>query len=177
MVKWPVDNLWINRRVMHMYREQTEARKSYKANNHIPHWTVHPKLLTRSGRMGRLAENLVIWHLRQKHWQIWARNYQTRNGEVDIIAVKRNADLPGYPTVAFVEVKSRSSRSALPPELNVTSAKRAKIVKVMKQWIGEHARFQAVYRCDIASVIVEPHRSPRLKYFPNAFCAREQFGW
>ena len=133
--------------------------------------------LTQSARVGRISENLTIWYLINRGWQIWGRNYQTHKGEVDIIAVKENADLKGYPTVAFIEVKSRSSRAALPPELNVTSAKRKKIVAVMHQWIGEHARLKAVYRCDIASVIVEPRRSPEISYFPNAFCGHEMFGW
>ena len=156
-------------------RPQNIKRSAEKP--HVCHWTSRRMCLTQSARVGRISENLTIWYLINRGWRIWGRNYQTHKGEVDIIAVKENADLKGYPTVAFIEVKSRSSRAALPPELNVTSAKRKKIVAVMHQWIGEHARLKAVYRCDIASVIVEPRRSPEISYFPNAFCGHEMFGW
>ncbi len=105
------------------------------------------------------------------------RNFETHRGEIDIIAERMDADLKGYPTVAFVEVKSRTSRHGLSPEYSVTPAKRKKVTSTMKYWIGTHPFEKAVYRCDIASVIIEKHKSPRIQYFPSAFSPREQFGW
>ncbi|MBR4984302.1 MAG: YraN family protein [Proteobacteria bacterium] len=141
------------------------------------HWTSRRARLSKTARTGRISENLVVWYLKQHSWHIWDRNYQTHRGEVDIIAIKDGADLRGYPTVAFIEVKSRTTRAALSPELSVSAVKRKKIVSVMRQWIAEHTRLKAVYRCDIASVIIEPHGFPRISYYPNAFCGHEEFGW
>ena len=140
-------------------------------------WILNKRKFDRHEQTGKCAENLVIWHLRATGWTILARNFQTHKGEIDVIASRQSEDLRGYPTVAFIEVKSRASAIGLGPEDNVTPAKRAKITATMKQWIGAHPRLQAVYRCDIASVLLVPHRAPRLRYFKNAFYPREQFGW
>ena len=145
--------------------------------HHKAFWTPHRQTFNAKSRTGRCAENLVIFYLKKRGWKIIARNYETLRGEIDIIAGKPNADLMGYPTIIFVEVKSRSHDQGLAPELNVTVAKQRKFTATMRQWIGSHARLKAVYRCDIAALIVPPKKPPRIRYFPNAFYIRESFGW
>ena len=152
-------------------------RQTDKHLHHKQFWTPHYQIITASRRVGRSAENLVIFYLKNRGWRILARNYETSRGEVDIIAYKMHADLKGYPTVVFVEVKSRSNAQGLSPELNVTAAKQRKLSATIRQWIGAHARLRAVYRCDIAALIVPRKKIPRIRYFPNAYCMREPVGW
>ena len=159
----------------------THRRSTFRKSPNRPSgsgvWTPANNLLTPAKRTGRIAENLAVYYLRARGWVILARNYKTHAGEIDIIASRMNEDLRGYPTVAFVEVKSRTTSKGLPPVMSVTRAKRHKITAAMHKWIGSHARVKAVYRCDIASIVVEKGRAPRITYYPAAFCAREEFVW
>lgn len=140
-------------------------------------WTPVHTVLNKTARTGRIAENLVIYYLKLQGWHLRARNYETKKGEIDIIASKMDEDLRGYPTIAFIEVKSKTSSKGLSPALSVTKSKRRKVTMTMRQWIGANPYEKAVYRCDIASVILEKNKSPRITYYPSAFCAHEQFGW
>jgi putative endonuclease len=56
-------------------------------------------------KRGRGAETLGCWYLRLKGWRILARRARVPGGEVDIIARRGR-------TLAFVEVKARSSADA-----------------------------------------------------------------
>ena len=56
-------------------------------------------------RRGRGAETLACWYLRLKGWRILARRARVPGGEVDIVARRGS-------TLAFVEVKARSSDAA-----------------------------------------------------------------
>jgi putative endonuclease len=56
-------------------------------------------------KRGRGAETLACWYLRLKGWRILARRARVPGGEVDIVARRRR-------TLAFVEVKARSSDQA-----------------------------------------------------------------
>lgn len=56
-------------------------------------------------KRGRGAETLACWYLRLKGWRILARRARVPGGEVDIVAKRRK-------TLAFVEVKARSSEQA-----------------------------------------------------------------
>jgi putative endonuclease len=56
-------------------------------------------------KRGRGAETLACWYLRLKGWRILARRARVPGGEVDIVARRRQ-------TLAFVEVKARSSEQA-----------------------------------------------------------------
>jgi putative endonuclease len=53
-------------------------------------------------RKGRKGETLAVWLLRFKGYRIIARRFKTKQGEVDIIARKRDV-------VAMVEVKARAT--------------------------------------------------------------------
>lgn len=153
---------------------------SLKSSPHhkiISSWSPKHSSFNHSAKIGRAAENLVIWYLKSHGWSLRARNYETHKGEIDIIAQKMNADLNGYPTVAFIEVKARSNAHGLPPQLNVTIAKQKKITATMRQWIGSHPREKNVYRCDIAALILQRGKTPKIQYFPSAFCAHDPLGW
>jgi len=53
-------------------------------------------------KAGRRAETLACWYLRLKGYRIIARRFKTKQGEIDIAAIKRNI-------VAIIEVKQRAS--------------------------------------------------------------------
>lgn len=156
------------------YIRKTPSKPSLRPKQWIPQYRVP---LSPSRQTGIIAENLVKSFLKYRGWQILTKNYGTKQGEIDIIASKMHADLKGYPTVIFIEVKSRRINHGLPPEQNVTLSKQKKISQTIKHWIAQHPKLRAVYRCDVASVWLEKNKLPRIKYIPSAFCVRQDFGW
>src|SRR3954469_12502612 len=50
--------------------------------------------------LGRLGERLAAHHLERLGYEVVARNHRTRHGELDLVAVDRDA-------LVFVEVKTR----------------------------------------------------------------------
>lgn len=67
-------------------------------------------------RLGRLGEDLASAELVRRGYEIEARNWRCRLGEVDIVA--RHEDL-----WAFFEVRTRRGREYGTPEESVTPAK------------------------------------------------------
>lgn len=113
--------------------------------------------------LGNQGEQLVSDWLEQQQFTILARNFQTRLGEVDIIASK--ADV-----VAFVEVKTRNVEY-FPISQTVTFAKQQRIIKAAKQFILTNQLRDKVFRFDVATVNYEKSRH-KIDYIPNAFQAR-----
>ena len=127
--------------------------------------------------IGRAAENLTIWYLKSRGWVIRGRNFATKHGEIDIIAMRQNADMKGMLTIAFIEVKSSSRMHGLSPLLSVSREKRRRMNNTIRDWIGAHPREKAIYRRDIASVCIVRHRLPSIRYIPGAFTNDDPYGW
>ncbi|WP_295529606.1 YraN family protein [Novosphingobium sp. Chol11] len=68
-------------------------------------------------RQGRRGEMLAAWYLRLKGWRVLARRQKIGVGEVDLIARKGR-------TVAFIEVKWRSSGAALDQAIDARRLRR-----------------------------------------------------
>lgn len=135
---------------------------------------LHLNLHTVSGRHGRAAENLSIWFLKNHHFQILERNFNSYTGEVDIIAAKHQNN---FLSVHFIEVKAHFYPNLLPPQNAVTRAKQKKIVSAAHYWILKHRFIKAVYRFDIIAIQKFGRHTPRIRFFKNAFVPRQDFGW
>ena len=71
-------------------------------------------------KRGRSAETLACWYLRLHGWRILARRARVPGGEVDIVARRGR-------TLAFVEVKARSSEAAVAHSLDAYRMRRVAI--------------------------------------------------
>ncbi len=80
----------------------------------------------RATRNGRLAEAMAAQYLEMDDYTILARNARCGPLEVDLIATRGN-------TVAFVEVRMRSSRSHGRPEETVRHHKRQNLLRAVEQ--------------------------------------------
>jgi putative endonuclease len=84
--------------------------------------------------LGRLGEELAAEHLERLGWQIVARNWRTRRGEIDIVA--HDGDW-----LVFVEVRTRrASRTGGDPFLgrpedSVTPKKQLKLVRMAEAYL------------------------------------------
>lgn len=110
--------------------------------------------------LGARGEQMVAQWLEAKGFEIVARNYSCRSGEIDIIALKGEI-------LAFVEVKLRNSSYFNLSEV-VGPAKQRKIISAAKLFLLHNRYREHVYRFDIA--LLEPKEDRfALTYLPNAF--------
>jgi len=113
---------------------------------------------------GERGETLAYWYLRQAGYTIVARNQRARSGAGEL-------DLVGWdgPVLAFVEVKTRTSLEAGPPEAAVSRTKQKRVAKAAKEFLPRLKKHPVNYRFDIASVAWEPGSGFRVRLIKDAF--------
>lgn len=95
--------------------------------------------------MGAYGEAVAVRHLEDAGYTVLDRNWRTRSGEVDVVAVRGGV-------VVFAEVKCRRSVLFGPPAVAVTRAKAARLRLVAAAWLDAHGLGDAVVRFDVVSV-------------------------
>ncbi len=114
-----------------------------------------------SKRTGDWGEALAADHLRRKGYEIVARNYRSRFGEIDLIA--RNA---GF--IVFVEVKLRASdRFGLPREF-VGRKKRERLRATALLWLEAHETGSQP-RFDVIEICAPEGQIPKIVHLEDAF--------
>ncbi len=94
--------------------------------------------------MGRFGEQLAVEHLERLDYEIVARNFRTRYGELDIVAFRHGV-------LVFVEVKTRRAGSGSPFE-SLHLKKRAQVRRIASAYLnatperprGNMLRFDAI---------------------------------
>ena len=98
---------------------------------------------------GARGEALAADHYVAAGYEVLARNWRCRQGELDLV-VHRDRVL------VFCEVKTRSSdRFGLPIEA-ITREKRQRIRLLAGRWLDEHKPVVREVRFDVASVLLAP---------------------
>ncbi|OGY20967.1 MAG: hypothetical protein A2126_03015 [Candidatus Woykebacteria bacterium GWB1_45_5] len=95
--------------------------------------------------LGRLGEKLAASLLRRKGYKILERNFQSRLGEIDIVAVDGD-------TLVFVEVKARIGRKFGLPEEAVRPWKLKAIEKVGAYFRLLHPETPEAQRIDVVAI-------------------------
>lgn len=115
-------------------------------------------------KVGARGETLAYWHLRRAGYVIVARNRrpQSRGGELDMVGWDG-------PVLAFIEVKTRTSGEAGPPETAVSLHQQRRIVKSAQEYMRRLKRRPAGYRFDIASVLWNPAAGYQVRVVKDAF--------
>ncbi len=106
---------------------------------------------------GRKGERIACRFLLRQGFDILARRYRGRSGELDIIALEQD-------TLAFVEVKTRHSREFGEPWEFVDWRKQQILRRAAEEFIADHDLGQYAYRFDIVSVL-----GNEVTLFRNAF--------
>ena len=113
--------------------------------------------------IGAAGESQAALFLQQKGFNILAKNYKTKLGEIDVIAQRGDV-------IAFVEVKTRTSHY-FHASLLITPSKQRKIALTAKQFIQENnldgnfvLRFDTVF-------VSHKENGVEFEYIPNAFHA------
>ncbi|MDR1616329.1 MAG: YraN family protein [Syntrophomonadaceae bacterium] len=97
---------------------------------------------------GRNGENSAVQYLKQKGYQIIARNYRTRLGEIDIIC-----DMG--PVLVFVEVKTRTNLHFGYPEEAINQKKKETIKNVASLYLQEAKTHYEEIRFDVIGIFIE----------------------
>ncbi len=108
---------------------------------------------------GRTGEDIATHYLQEKGYVILERNYATKTGEIDIIAV-------GEGFIVFVEVKARLNDNFGYAQEAVNYQKRRKINQVASEYIKRFKLFDRAIRFDIVEVYTE---DKRIVHIENAF--------
>ena len=96
--------------------------------------------------LGRSGENAACDELRRRGYEILARGYRTRMGEIDIVA--RDG-----PTLVFVEVKARTTARCGHPAEAITLHKQAKVAAMASDYLARlRARGDVPCRFDVVAV-------------------------
>ena len=114
--------------------------------------------------LGARGETLAYWYLRQAGYTVVARNWRARSGSGEL-------DLVGWegPTLAFVEVKTRTSQAAGPPEEAVTPKKQQRVILGAKEYLRQLNRKPLSCRFDVVSVSLHPAKGLEVRLIKNAF--------
>ena len=111
---------------------------------------------------GKKGEDLAAAHLTCLGYQVLARNYRQRRGEIDIIA--RDGDC-----TVFIEVKSRLAGGRYSPGEAVTARKRMQIARVAQMYLATHRLLDMPARFDVIAVLIDGEGECRIDHIPNAF--------
>jgi putative endonuclease len=115
---------------------------------------------------GARGETLAYWYLRQAGYTMVARNRRARSGAGEL-------DLVGWdgPVLSFVEVKTRTTPDAGPPEVAVSKAKQKRIARAANEYLRRLRRRPVSYRFDIASVAWNSEAGLQVRLIKDAFKA------
>ena len=91
---------------------------------------VDPGIPDRRAALGRTGEDIAAAWYEEHGWEVLERNWRRREGEVDLIARKGR-------TVAFCEVKTRSSDAFGTGAESVLPAKQRRIRRLASRWLAE----------------------------------------
>lgn len=112
---------------------------------------------------GRASEKQAERFLRAQRHRILARNYRTRQGEIDIVSLARDG------VVVFTEVRSKHDCEFGHPIETVDVRKQKRIRAAAKQFLQAHPRYQAhACRFDVITVVGEG-KAAQLEHFLDAF--------
>lgn len=113
--------------------------------------------------LGAAGERAAEQFLRRQRYTIVERNYRTRAGEIDLIALDGS-------TVVFVEVKTRTGTAHGSPFDAVNTRKQRQIVRVAQRFLAAKRLFERPARFDVVGVWWEDGK-PRCELIRNAFDA------
>lgn len=108
---------------------------------------------------GKRGEDAAVAFLTAAGYEILARNYRTRLGEIDIVA--RDGDC-----YVFAEVKS-ATPGATDPRLNFDARKFARVRKAAFVYLSEETdELDPAYRFDLVAVYLDDDRT-RVAHYPG----------
>ena len=111
---------------------------------------------------GRRGERIACRFLLQQGFDVLARRYRSRTGEVDLIAVEGD-------TLVFVDVKTRNTREFGDPWEFVDWENQQSLRRTAEEFIADRDLGQYAYRFDIVTVVAPGTLREEIALYRNAF--------
>jgi len=112
--------------------------------------------------LGILGEKLARDYLRKRGYHILETNFRCPLGEIDIVARHKDA-------LAFIEVRTRSTRDFGTPEESVTKAKQRKLSRLAEFYLKRHPELSSLPpRIDVVAVEMEGRKVRRIDLIQDA---------
>jgi putative endonuclease len=119
-------------------------------------------MTSRRQQLGAQGEALAEAYLTQAGYEIIAKNWRCRDGELDLIA--RQAEM-----LVFVEVRTRRGSRLGTPEESITLAKQARLINLAHTYLADHAQPDDPWRIDVIAIVLnQRHELERLDHIPAA---------
>lgn len=116
-------------------------------------------------KLGNYGEELAQKAYEADGFQLIARQFRCRAGEIDLIMSKSNL-------LVFVEVRTKSSRQFGTGDQSVTQRKQERIRKVSQYFIHKHTNYDpnTMIRFDVVSIFIDKKQKKAwIKRIPEAF--------
>lgn len=97
--------------------------------------------------LGKYGEDLAAQYLEDRGYQILERNWRSSSGEIDLIAKQKSK-------IVFIEVKTRNGTGYGHPFEAITSAKVARMRKLVAQWCQLNQVSGLEIRVDAIAVMI-----------------------
>lgn len=110
---------------------------------------------------GKTYERLAASYFEQNGFEILQRNWRAGQREIDLIVRKGNL-------IAFVEVKSATSKKFGHPAERVNDRKVANLTKAAQRYLIDNKIENCDLRFDVVTFV-----NGRLEHFPDAFAAAD----
>jgi putative endonuclease len=114
--------------------------------------------------LGKHGEDLAVRELERRGYEILARRFRTRCGEIDIIA--RDGDV-----LVFVEVKARAGAECGTAAEAVTPHKQRQVVRMATAYLAAHETGDRPCRFDVVAIDWDNRETAEIRVFPSAFDA------
>ena len=117
--------------------------------------------------LGKAGEDYACRELERRGYEILARRYRTRLGEIDIVA--RDDD-----TLVFIEVKARRTTRFGQPSEAVHWRKQETLRRLGTEYVLRYGIGNARCRFDVVTVLFGDGLRPRIEVFRGAFEHRDR---
>ncbi len=111
---------------------------------------------------GEKGEKTACKYLKKNGIKILERNFRAVRGEIDIIGLDDDC-------LVFIEVKTNSTPSEIPPELRVNTAKQKQIAKIARAYLQKTEQYEIDCRFDVIGITFGESGTPEISHIKNAF--------
>lgn len=112
--------------------------------------------------LGATGEKLARDFLKKKGYKIRDTNFRCREGEVDIVARKKDC-------LVFVEVRTKTGTAFGSPEESITFAKKEKLIASALAYLSQHDDLPESWRIDFVAVELDRNgKATRIEVIENA---------
>lgn len=111
--------------------------------------------------IGNFGENIAEHYLKQKEYIILDRNFECRQGEIDLIALDKKE-------IVFIEVKTRTSNKYGTPSEAVNKIKQKHMLQTIKYYLYIRNLSEEFIRIDVIEVYIKDNEY-KVNHIKQAF--------